>query len=66
MNDVHRLARLGVHLEDSPNGGFMVHHNSKLSLVVEMMYMKYRDLLMQLKQSVLIKFNESISKEGMV
>ena len=25
---VHRLARLGVKLEDSPNGCFMVHHNS--------------------------------------
>ena len=27
---VHKLARL----EDSPNGGFMVHHNSESSLVV--------------------------------
>ena len=27
MKDVHRLARLGVRLEDSLNGGFMVHHN---------------------------------------
>ena len=25
--DFHRLARLGVPLGDSPNGGFMVHHN---------------------------------------
>ena len=31
VRDVHRLARLGVRLEDSPNGGFIVHHNSKLS-----------------------------------
>ena len=29
VKDVHRFARLGVRLEDSPNGGFMVHHNSK-------------------------------------
>ena len=29
VKDVHRLARLGVQLEDSPNGGFMVHHNSE-------------------------------------
>ena len=29
---VHRLARLGVRLEDSPNGGFMVRHNSDSSL----------------------------------
>ena len=26
---VHRLARLVVRLEDSPNGGFMIHHNSE-------------------------------------
>ena len=35
VKDVHRLARLGVRLEDSPNGGFMVHHNSESSLVVK-------------------------------
>ena len=29
VKDVHRLARLGVRLEDSPKGGFMVHHNSE-------------------------------------
>ena len=29
VKDVHRLARLGVQLEDSSNGGFMVHHNSE-------------------------------------
>ena len=34
FKDVHRLARLGVRLEDSPNGVFMVHHNSESSLVV--------------------------------
>ena len=35
LKDVHRLARLGVSLEGSPNGGFMFHHNSESSLVVE-------------------------------
>ena len=25
---VHRLSRLGVRFEDSPNGVFMFHHNS--------------------------------------
>ena len=35
VKDVHRLARLGVQLEDFPNGGFMVHHNSESSLVGE-------------------------------
>ena len=34
VKDVHRLARLGVRLKDSPNGCFMVNHNSKSSLVV--------------------------------
>ena len=28
VKKVHRLARLGVRLEDSPNDGLMVHHNS--------------------------------------
>ena len=28
MRDVHRLDKLGLRLEDSPNGGFMVLHNS--------------------------------------
>ena len=32
---VHWLTRLDVRLEDSPNGGFLVHHNSESSLVVE-------------------------------
>ena len=35
VKDVHRLPRLGLWLEDSPNGGFMIHHNSDSSLVVE-------------------------------
>ena len=30
-----KLARLSVRLEDSLNGGFMVHHNSESSLEVE-------------------------------
>ena len=35
VKDVHRLDRVGVRLEYSPNGDFMVHHNSESSLVVE-------------------------------
>ena len=35
VKDVHKLARLGVRLEDSPNGGFMVHHISESSLMVD-------------------------------
>ena len=35
VKDVHRLDCFGVRLEDSPNGGFTFHHNSKSSLLVE-------------------------------
>ena len=35
VKDVNRFVSLGVGLEDSPNGGFMVHHNSDSSFVVE-------------------------------
>ena len=35
VKDAHRLATSGVRLENSPNDGFMVHNNSKSSLVVE-------------------------------
>ena len=41
VKDVHRLSPLGVKLEDSPNGGFMVHNNSKSSLVVEVKSKKH-------------------------
>ena len=34
VRDVHRFARLRVRLEDSSDGGFMVHHNSESSLIV--------------------------------
>ena len=34
VKDVHRLARLGVRLDDL-NSGYMVHHNSESSLVAE-------------------------------
>ena len=35
VKEVHRLAQLGVRLEDSPNGGSIVHDNSESSFVVE-------------------------------
>ena len=35
VRDVNMFARLGVRLEDSLNGGFIVHNNSESSLVVE-------------------------------
>ena len=33
--DVHRFSILGARLKDSPNGGFVVHHDSESSLVTE-------------------------------
>ena len=32
--EVHRLDRLGVMFESSPDGGVIVHHNSESSLLV--------------------------------
>ena len=34
VRDVYWLDRLGVRLEDSPNGGFLVHRNFESSLVI--------------------------------
>ena len=61
VKKVHSLVRL----EDSPKGGFMVHHNSESSLVVEVKSKQHLDpLLMELKESFLSKFNESFSQGG--
>ena len=58
---------LGVRLEDSPNCGFMVHHNYEASLVVEVKSKQHLDkLLMELKESVLRKINEVIPLGWMV
>ena len=49
-SEVHRLARLGVRLERSPDGGAIVHHKSESSLVVELKSKHHLDLaLMELK-----------------
>ena len=54
-----------MRLEDSPDGGFMVHHNSESSLVVEVKSKQHLDqTLMELKESVLVKLNESFSLRG--
>ena len=67
MEDIHRLYFLGVRLEYSPNVGFIVHHNSESSLVVEVKSNQYLDLsLMELKESILGKLNESFSLGEMV
>ena len=50
VRDVHMLARLGIQIEDSLNGGVVVYHNSESSLVVEVKSKKHLDqLLMELK-----------------
>ena len=46
VKDVHRLARLGVQLENSSNSGFMVHHNSDSLLVVKVKSKKHLDPLL--------------------
>ena len=54
VKDVQRLARSGMRLEDSPNGGFMIHHNSESSLVVEVKSKQHLDKsLMEFKNQSL-------------
>ena len=61
VKKVHSLVRL----EDSPKGGFMVHHNSESSLVVEVKSKQHLNpLLIDLKESVLNKLNESFYEGG--
>ena len=65
--EIQGLAMLRVRLESSPDGGVIVHHNSVSSLMVELMSKQHLDLdLMELKESVLGKLNESFSLGGMV
>ena len=67
VKKVHRLARLGVRLDDSPNSRFVVHNNSKSSLMVEVKSKKHLDpLLMKLKKSLFSKLNESVTQGGML
>ena len=62
MKDVHRLARLCVRLVDFTSGGFSVQPSSESSLVVEVKEGQHLDfVLMELKNSVLVKMNESFS-----
>ena len=59
VRDIHSLSRLGMRLEDSFNGGFMVHHNSDSSLVVEVKSKHHLDQSwMKLKKSVLGRHNK--------
>ena len=62
VKDIHRLARLGVWLVDSTSGGVSVHPSSESSLVVEVKEGQHLDhVLMDLKDSVLVKMNESFA-----
>ena len=62
VKGVHRLGRLDVRLIDSPNSGFIVHHNSESSLFVKVKYNQHVDLsFITLKELVLAKLNESFS-----
>ena len=64
VKNVHRLARLGLRLEDYINGRFMVHHKSDSLLLVEVKSKQHLDpLLMELKDLVLSKLNELFSQE---
>ena len=54
-----------MRLESFVDGGAIVHHNSKSSLVVELKSKLHLDLaLMDLKESVIRKLNESFSIGG--
>ncbi|XP_069143421.1 uncharacterized protein [Solanum lycopersicum] len=65
VKDVHMLAPFDVRLENSTNVSFMVHYNARYALVVEVKSKKHLDkLLMNLKESVLGKLNESLSLGG--
>ena len=65
MKDLHRLDRLGVPLVDSTCGGVSVHPSSESSLLVEVKKVHHLDpVLMELKDSVFVKMNESFSLGG--
>ena len=62
VKDLHRLARLGVRLVDSTSGGVSINPSSESSLVFEVMEGHHLDpVLMEMKDSVLVKINESFA-----
>ena len=63
VKDVHILARLGVRLVDSASRGVSVHPSSESSLLVEVKVgMYFHHMLMELKDSMLVKMNESFDQ----
>ena len=62
---VQRLARLGVRLKGSPNGGAIVHHNSNSSLVFAVKSKQRLDKsLMEFKEAFHEKLSETFSLGG--
>lgn len=62
VKDVYRLALLGVRLEHSLDGGFMVHKTSESSFVVKVKSNQHLDKsLMVFKEMVLDELNEAFS-----
>ena len=62
VKDIHRLARMGVRLVYSTSGGVLVNPSLESSLVVEVKKGKHLDpLLMELKDSVFVKMNDSFA-----
>ncbi|WMV24300.1 hypothetical protein MTR67_017685 [Solanum verrucosum] len=65
VRDVHRLARLGVHLVDSTKGGVMVHNGSKLSFVAHVKAKQdLHPILVNLKEVVRKKSVEAFIQGG--
>ena len=65
VKDIHRLARQGVRLVYSTSGSVSVRSSSESSLVVEVKKGQPLDtVLMELKDTVLIKMNESFALGG--
>ena len=53
VREVHRVAHLGVRIEDSQNNVVVVHHNSESSLMVEVKSTQHLyPLLIELNESV--------------
>ena len=65
VKKVHKLDRLGVRLADAQCGGVLVHSSSESSFAVDVKSNQHLNpVLMELKYTVLSKFNESFSLGG--
>ncbi|XP_055822073.1 uncharacterized protein LOC129890566 [Solanum dulcamara] len=65
VKDVHRLAHLGMRLNDSTEGDVLVHSGSELSLVVDVKAKQDNDSVMvELKKSVAKRTTEAFFQKG--